>query len=98
MKIKAIIEKNWTNETIDEVVNNPRCLDKYDDVSDRLELATLAYVRNQKQDYSHPTDKSERIIAAEDIGGGIESYFYACMVDDYIENYVAELHAFSAEN
>lgn len=93
MKIKTIIENNWTNEAINEVLINPRYLEKYDDVSDRLELAALAYARKYKQDCSHPTDKSEKIIAAEDIGSGIETYFYECMVDNYIENYIVELNA-----
>ena len=98
MKIKAIIEKNWTDEAINEVMNNPRCLEKYDDLSDRLELAALAYVRKHNQDYLHSADKSEQIIAAEEIGNGIESYFYDCMVDNYIENYAVELDASPAEN
>lgn len=97
MKIKAIIEKNWTDEAINEVMNNPRCLKEYDDYSDRLELAALACMRKRKQESAFCTDESEESAAA-DIGNGIESYFYDCMVDNYIESYVAELDASPAGN
>jgi len=31
MKIKVVIEGNWSNEAINEVMNDPRSLEKYDD-------------------------------------------------------------------
>ena len=98
MKIKAIIEKNWTDEAINEVMNNPRCLKEYDDYSDRLELAALACMRKHKQNPAFCPDEPEEVIAAEDIGNAIESYFYNCMVDNYIEDYAAELDASPADN
>ena len=98
MKIKVIIEGNWTNEAINEVMTNPRSLEKYDDYSDRLELAALACMTKRKQDPTYYTDEPEAIIAAEDINNGIESYFYECMVDNYIEDYVAELDASPVAN
>jgi len=36
MKIKVVIEGNWSNEAINEVMNDPRSLEKYDDYSDGL--------------------------------------------------------------
>ena len=98
MKIKVIIEENWTNEAINEVMTNPRSLEKYDDYSDRLALAALACMRKRKQDPAYYTDKPEAIIAAEDISNGIESYFFECMVDNYIEDYAAELDIFPTAN
>lgn len=98
MKIKVIIEGNWTNEAIHEIMNNPRCLEKYDDYSDRLELAALACMRKRKQEPTYCTDAPEEVIAAEDIGTALESYFYNCMADNYIEDYAAELDASPADN
>ena len=98
MKIKVVIEGNWSNEAINEVMNDPRSLEKYDDYSDRLELAALACMRKHKQDPAFCTDEPEEVIAAEDIGNAIESYFYNCMVDNYIEDYAAELDASPAGN
>ena len=92
MKIKVIIEGNWTNEAIHEIMNNPRCLEKYDDYSDRLELTALACMRKRKQESAFCTDEPEESAAA-DIGNSIESYFYDCMVENYIEYYAAELDA-----
>lgn len=98
MKIKVIIEGNWTNENINEVMINPRCLEKYDDYSDRLELAALACMKKRKQDPAYCADEPEESVAAADIGNGIESYFYDCMVENYIEYYAAELDASSVGN
>ena len=93
MKIKVVIEGNWSNEAINEVMNDPCSLEKYDDYSDRLELAALACMRKHKQNPAFCPDEPEEVIAAEDIGNAIESYFYNCMVDNYIEGYAAELDA-----
>jgi len=79
MKIKVSIENNWTNEAINEIMNEPRCLKKYDNLSDRLELAALAYIRKRAQDSADYIDRETENIAAEDIANGIESYFYECM-------------------
>ena len=98
MKLKAIIEKKWSNEAINEIMNDPHYLEKYDDYSDRLELVALACMRKRLQIPAYCTDESEESIAAEDIGSGIESYFYECMIDNYIEYYAAELDASPAGN
>ena len=98
MKIKVVIEGNWSNEAINEVMNDPHSLEKYDDFIDRLELAALACMRKRKQEPAYCPDAPEEVIAAEDIGTALESYFYNCMVDNYIEDYAAELDASPAGN
>ena len=98
MKIIVVIEGNWSNEAINEVMNDPHSLEKYDDFSDRLELAALACMRKHKQNSAFCPDEPEEAIAAEDIGNAIESYFYYCMVDNYIEGDTAELDASPAGN
>ena len=98
MKIKAIIEKNWSNEAISEVVNNPRCLEKYDDYSDRLELAALACMKKRMRNVGAYVLQGIESMAAEEIAGAIETYFYDCMVGNYIEAFIEELDAASAGN
>ncbi|MBQ8506943.1 MAG: hypothetical protein IJ466_05900 [Clostridia bacterium] len=94
MKIKVIIEKeNWSEEAISEAMNDPRSIEEYEDFSERLELAALAWARKQKQDINCCSGDSEEKIAAYDISEGIEAYFYDCMVDNYIAYYVEELTA-----
>ncbi|MBQ8505979.1 MAG: hypothetical protein IJ466_00870 [Clostridia bacterium] len=91
MKIKAIIEKKWSEMAINEAMNNPRYIEEYEDISDRLELAALAWARKQNL-HCCPSEKEDSI-AAYDIGEGIEAYFYDCMVDNYIADYVEKLAA-----
>ena len=98
MKIKAIIEKNWSDEAISEVMNNPRCLEKYDDYGDRLELAALACMRKRMLDVGAYVPQEAESMAAEEIAGAIETYFYDCMVGNYFEAFIEELDAASAGN
>ena len=98
MKIKAIIEKNWSDETISEVMNNPRYLEKYDDYGDRLELAALACMRKRMLDTGAYVLQEIENMAAEEIADAIETYFYDCMVGNYIEAFIEELDAVSAGN
>lgn len=94
MKIKVIMEKeNWSEEAINEAINDPGSIDEYEDLSERLELAALAWARKQKQDINYCPGDSEEKIAAFDINEGIEAYFYDCMVDNYIAYYIEELTA-----
>ena len=98
MKIKAIIEKNWSDEAISEVMNNPCCLEKYDDCSDRLELAALACMKKRMRNVGAYVLQEIESMAAEEISGAIETYFYDCMVGNYIEAFIEELDATSAGN
>lgn len=98
MKIKAIIEKNWSDEAISEVMNNPHCLEEYDDYSDRLELAALACMKKRMLNAGDCVPKEAEIMAAEEIAGAIETYFYDCMVGNYIEAFIEELDGLTAGN
>lgn len=98
MRIKAIAEKNWSDEAISEVMNNPRCLEKYDDNGDRLELVALACIKKRMLDAEAYVPQETESMAAEEIASAIETYFYDCMVGNYIEAFIEELDAASADN
>ena len=98
MRIKAIAEKNWSDEAISEVMNNPRCLEKYDDNGDRLELVALACIKKRMLDAETYVPQETESMAAEEIASAIETYFYDCMVGNYIEAFIEELDAASVGN
>lgn len=98
MKIKAIIEKNWSDEAISEVINNIHCLEKYDDFGDRLELAALACMKKRMLAAGTYVPKETESMAAEEIAGAVETYFYDCMVGNYIEAFIEELDGPTAGN
>ena len=92
MKIKVIIEKEyWPDNTINEVMNDPSCLEEYEDIGERLELAALACARKQKQNPRFCANESEESIAAYDIEIDLEAHLYKSMAKQYIEEYSSTL-------